>query len=465
MSTVDEHQETFRQALARAKDGIAQLEQEEFGSVARAGEVTGDNSRESGTNDDAWPELKEEALIGVVGRMVKAILPTTEADQVGLVVHLLSEFSCAIGRGPHIQLDGGYSPLSFWLVLVGKTSNSRKGSSAKRIERLFRVAIPDWDRGEYRGNLSSGEGLAFAVRDPVYKIESIKDKGQPTGKTVEVLVDPGVMDKRLYLVQAEFGAMLRVMQREGNSLSGVLRDSWDGLDLRPMTKANRIRATEPHIVVVGHVTQEELTRNLNDTEMANGFGNRFAWFMVKRSKPIAFSENPDPATIAPIIADLRKAVSYARNTKEIGMTEEARQDWIKIYPGLSGEKYGLAGALLGRAEAQTRRLAALYALLDCKDTVNQEALHAAVALWDYAVASVYWIFGDSAGYAVADTILQALRIRGGLSDTDINTLFGRNVSAGQLAKAKTFLEAGGKIHKKVEETGGRHKVIWYAGTN
>ena len=464
MPTLDEHRETFQQALEKARAGIAQLE-EECGTGARAGEVTRDNSQESGMHDAAWPELKEEALIGVVGRMVRTILPTTEADLVGLLVHLLSEFSCAIGRGPHIQLDGGYSPLSFWPVLVGKTSNSRKGSSAKRIERLVRAAIPDWDRGEYRGNLSSGEGLAFAVRDPVYKIEPIKGKGQPAGKTVEVLVDQGVKDKRLYLVQAEFGAMLRVMQREGNSLSGVLRDSWDGEDLRPMTKANRIRATEPHIVVVGHVTKEELTRNLNDTEMANGFGNRFVWFVVKRSKPIAFSMNPDPATLAPIIADLRKAVSYARNTKEIGMTEEARQDWIKIYPALSDEKHGLSGSLLGRAEAQTRRLAALYALLDCRDTVNLEALHAAVALWDYAVASVKWIFGDYAGYAVADTILQALRTRGGLSDTDISNLFGRNVSAGKLAQAKTFLQAGGKIHRKEEETGGRHKVKWHVGMN
>ena len=52
------------------------------------------------------------------------------------------------------------------------------------------------------------------------------------------------------------------MERDGNSLSGVLRDAWDGKDLAPMTKGNRIRATAPHVGIVGHVTQNELLRNL-----------------------------------------------------------------------------------------------------------------------------------------------------------------------------------------------------------
>jgi hypothetical protein len=101
------------------------------------------------------------------------------------------------------------------------------------------------------------------VRDPELKINK---KGE------EVLVDEGVEDKRLYLVQSEFGSMLKIMRREGNCLSGVIRDAWDGLDLCPMTKNNRITATKPHIVIAGHVTQEELVRQLSETDMANEIG-------------------------------------------------------------------------------------------------------------------------------------------------------------------------------------------------
>ena len=130
--------------------------------------------------------------------------------------------------------------------------------------------------------MSSGEGLIYAVRDEEL---GVKRKGE------EVVKDEGMQDKRLYLVQTEFGAMLGIMGREGNSLSGHLRDAWDGETLKPMTKGFRIQATHPHIVVVGHVTQSELQRNLTRVEMANGFGNRFCWFLVTRSKYLPFPED------------------------------------------------------------------------------------------------------------------------------------------------------------------------------
>ena len=71
-----------------------------------------------------WPTLDPTALSGVAGDIVNALLPFTEADKVTLLVHILSEFSCIVGRVPHIRLDGDYSPLLFWPVVVGDTSKS-----------------------------------------------------------------------------------------------------------------------------------------------------------------------------------------------------------------------------------------------------------------------------------------------------------------------------------------------------
>ncbi len=201
-----------------------------------------------------WPQLDEKALSGLPGDIVNAIAPYTEADKVTLLVHILSEFSCIVGRVPHIRLDGDFVPLLFWPVVVGDTSKSRKGSGAKRIKRLFSAADPNWTRGKHSGSLSSGEGLIYAVRDEEWGVN---------GKGQEVLKDEGISDKRLYLVQSEFGAMLQIMARPGNSLSGHLRNAWDGETLKPMTKGDRIQATHPHIGVVGHVTQSELQRNFD----------------------------------------------------------------------------------------------------------------------------------------------------------------------------------------------------------
>ena len=407
------------------------------------------NSLISLNSQPNWPILDQVALPGLPGRIVRKLLPHTEADPVALLVHLLAEFSCLIGRGPHIRLDGSYSPLLFWPVNVGDTSKSRKGSAAKRSHGLFQRAIPDWNGGEYRGSLSSGEGLAFAVRDPIFN---------PKGE----LMDQGVADKRLFLVQTEFGAMLRVMAREGNSLSGVLRDAWDGEDLRPMTKQNRIQATGPHIVVVGHTTQEELRRNLTDTEMANGFGNRFVWFAVRRSKFLPFADNPLEAELKPLIRDLSDVARAAQNLQEIGLSNEAAEAWKTVYPELSKGKLGLAGTLLDRAEAQTRRVAALYALLDGKSTVELDHLRAALALWQYAEDSVRWIFGNAIGDPIADAIEQAIRASGRLSDTEISQLFGKHVPAARLAQAKALLQGKGLIEPETETTEGRSRIIWTA---
>ena len=308
-----------------------------------------------------------------------------------------------------------------------------------------------WTRGKHAGSLSSGEGLIYAVRDEEYGFN---------GKGEEILKDEGVKDKRLFLVQAEFGSMLRVMGREGNSLSGHLRDAWDGETLKPMTKGYRIQATYPHIVVVGHVTQPELLRNLNNTEMANGFGNRFCWFVVRRSKFLPFANDPEWSKIAVSIEKLQAALGTAKEVQEIGMEEKARVWWMEAYSELSQGTPGLAGALLDRGEAQVTRLAALYALLDSQKLVGVHHLYAALALWNYSVASVKYLYGTSLGDPIADTMFNALLQPGPLSDTNISALFGGNVPASHLTQSKQLLRELGKIQGRAEPTEKRSKKVW-----
>ena len=87
-------------------------------------EDTGEFRDQQALSVPDWPALDPMALTGVAGDIVNAIGPYTEADKVTLLIHLLSEFSCMVGRVPHIRLDGDYSPLLFWPVAVGDTSKS-----------------------------------------------------------------------------------------------------------------------------------------------------------------------------------------------------------------------------------------------------------------------------------------------------------------------------------------------------
>lgn len=455
MSMFETQGGSFRDSLRKAQAAIATLPVSD--------ELDETDPTSACSQSDIWPTLNEAALHGLAGDVVRLIEPHTEADPVALLASFLAEVGTMLNRAPHLSLDGCFHPLLFWPVLVGRSSKARKGTAGKRIQTLLGLADPAWTRGECKGTLSSGEGLAYAVRDPQYKEEPVKEKGRLTGETVTVCVDPGVEDKRLFLAQSEFGAVLRIMTRDGNSLSGVLRDAWDGLTLAPMTKANRVRATDPHIGIVGHVTKDELLRNLTDTEASNGFGNRFVWLVVRRSKELPFPSTPDETAMNELAVKLGRAIQLGRTIGRIGMTDSARDGWRAVYHDLSADHPGLAGALLGRAEAHVMRLSALYAVLDGRKDMDLVNLKAALALWEYAEASARLIFGDSTGDSVADTILRGLRTSGELSDSQVSDLLGRHVPSGRLERAKATLLPGGLAHCEAIETGGRPRIVWRPG--
>ncbi|MDH4079784.1 MAG: YfjI family protein [Nitrospira sp.] len=454
--------------MSIAEETLAALYPQGYSDVPRPKQVSLKIYSEGGIPpapqiDSPWPKLQGAALHGLAGEVVRLIEPHTEADPIALLLSFLSEIGAMLNRGPHLILDGSYHPLLFWPVLVGQSSKSRKGTAGRRIERLLSLADDSWTRGEYKGTLSSGEGLAFAVRDAQFKEEPLKQGGKPTGEMQTICTDSGVEDKRLFLVQSEFGAVLKIMAREGNSLSGVLRDAWDGLTLAPMTKANRVRATDPHIGIVAHVTQDELLRNLADTETVNGFGNRFVWFAVRRSKELPFSSVPAESELAALTREVGYVLPIARTCGELTLSPAARELWAESYHDLSSDHPGMAGALLGRAEAQVMRLSGLYAVLDAESVIDLVHLKAALALWQYAEASTRMIFGDSLGDPTADTILRAIRSNGERTDSELSDLFRRHKSAAELERAKGILEQAGLAYCVTIETDGRPRIVWRAG--
>jgi hypothetical protein len=365
-------------------------------------------------------------------------------------------FGNVITANAHFLVEYTKHFLRFFVALVGRTAKGRKGQSLSTPRHIFTQIDPVWVKDCMTGGLSSGEGLIYQVRDPRY--------GMKDGE--EVLLDEGVKDKRLLLVEEELAGVLKVATRDGNSLSATLCQAWDKGDLRPLTKNNPIRASGAHISIIGHVTEEELLRHLTETEQSNGFANRFLWLLVRRSKVIPNPKGVLQETLAPLVARLQKAVDFARKTTVMERNEEAEELWKKVYRELSEGKPGLFGAIIARAEVQVMRLACLYTLLDCSSTVKRKHLEAALALWGYAEESARLIFGHSLGDPVADAIHRALlQHSGGLTRTDISYLFGRNRKAGEIDRALRALLASGKARRGEEkDTGGRPSEQWFAVT-
>jgi hypothetical protein len=411
----------------------------------------------------SWPDPPApEAYHGLAGRVVELIAPASEADPVALLVQCLVAFGSAAGRSAFFQAEGDRHFTNEFCVLVGRTSKGRKGTSWGRIRQLFSRTDEVWAKDHIASGTSSGEGLVWAVRDPITKQERVKERGQPV-RYQETEVDHGVKDKRLLLYEAEFATVLKVMDRVGNTLSPVLRQAWDGLDLRTLVKNSPTRATESHIGLVGHVTVEELRRYLTLTEAANGWGNRHWWLCVDRSKVLPEGGHVDTAAADLLVKELQAALRFAYTAQEVKRNGEARELWCSVYEGLSAGKPGLAGSLLARGEAHVMRMAMLYALLDKSSVIGVTHLRAALALWRYCEQSVSHIFGDSLGDSLADELLRLLRgSPSGLTRNEIMNYFGRHQPSGRIDRALGLLLQNRLARFEKEETGGRHAERWFA---
>jgi 5S rRNA maturation endonuclease (ribonuclease M5) len=410
-----------------------------------------DNSDE----DDFAAALDEHAFHGLAGDIVRRIEPHTEADPVALLIQVLTAFGNVIDRFAHAMADGSRHAMNLFAVLVGKSSKARKGTSWAHVRRLFNRAAEEWAQNCIVNGLSSGEGVIWAVRDPISK--TVQNKME--------IVDAGVKDKRLCVVEGEFANVLRVMGREGNTLSPVIRSAWDSGNLRSITKNAPARATDAHISILGHITRDELRRLLTEIESANGFGNRFLWLAVRRSKCLPEGGNLDDDKLNDLVMQIHEAIEFARTAGLVTRDDDARKLWRETYPQLSEGKPGLLGAITARAEAQVLRLSCIYALFDLSTKVGPEHLRAALALWDYSDRNARWIFGTATGNPDADRILQALEAAGreGLDRTDISYgVFQRNISATRLDSALSLLIATGKAKNDKISTGGRKAERWRA---
>jgi Protein of unknown function (DUF3987) len=286
------------------------------------------------------------------GTIVRSIDQHTEADLVAVLINVIIGYGNLMHQGAHVLVGPRPQYLKEYAVLVGRSGKARKGTSWEYPDALFRAVDATWADRRVVSGLSSGEGLIYAVRDPVETYD--RKSGEMK------VVDPGEADKRLIVVEGEFARVLKVMGRDGNSLSAVVRDAYDRDRLQNQTKNDPHRSTGAHISIVGYITSEELLRHLNQTEQANGFANRFLFAVVRRSKVLPYGggtlENHEE-----LVDELGKSVEFGRREAgEITWGEESKLLWAEeIYPDLSEGEEGLVGGILGRAETHVLRLAAL----------------------------------------------------------------------------------------------------------
>jgi hypothetical protein len=453
---------------------------EEIGRVRARWEAEGKQLRaQAGTSVDqekespdvikdikAWPIMESKATHGIVGKIARLATANSEADPVAVIGTAITYGAAEFGRAQFCRIGDTIHHSRHFNALVGKSSRGRKGTSNDPVERIFKRA---WEIRKAAstlpfpsglplhispGPLSSGEGLVYAVRDA----SEPDEEGN--------IADPGVKDKRLLVVEEELGAALRAFQRTGNNLSMILRRAFDGKTIEPMTKSNRLVATEPHINVLGHITLPELKGLLTGTEVWNGFGNRFQWLMARRTKEVPFPKPMPDEEVEKIATELARVITVAhqrgaakKGGYELILSNSAQDHWAKVYSELVRDHPGILGAVTSRQEAHARRLAMTYAQFDGAERIEIVHLEAALAFCRYAFDSAVYLFGETELDPIAQKILEALET-GPKTQNEIVDLLGRHQPKQRLAGVLTDLQEKGRITMTKEGTGGRPRSVW-----
>src|SRR4051812_13925705 len=298
--------------------------------------------------------MHRDAYYGIAGDLVRLVEPESEADPAAVLVTFLVGAGNFLGRRAYFSAGGAKHFANEFAVIIGDSSKARKGTSANPTKALLTLADEDYMARHYTSGLSSGEGLIHALCLANDKRSVRTEANASTAVTSD--------GSSLLIVEGEFARTLKVMNRETNTLSAVLREAWDGSPLNNKTKNNPASCSNAHVSMVGHITIEELKRLLTQTDSMNGFANRFIWIYSRRSKIVPLAREISKQRLMDLAALLRHARERLNSTTEIHFDEEARDLWISEYERLSEGRPGLVGAMTSREEAHAVRFATIYAL-------------------------------------------------------------------------------------------------------
>jgi hypothetical protein len=390
------------------------------------------------------PAASPEIFDGTLGEIALDLAEGSEADPIGIYATLQGAASMLIGAGPYVEIDTRH-PLLIWPLIIGRTGSGRKGTADALAFEVARTGCPDIEVLRDSG-LSTGEGLVMRIRDK----EDQEDPG-------------GTEDKRLIVVEEELGSVMAAMMRRDSRLAGIIKDAWGGKRLAIMTK-EPYRASYSHVVIIGHVTPGEFRARVRKVDLVSGTWNRFLPVYVERRKLVALPNGMADTKLAEYGKRFAHCIDRAMLKRGIGLDEQAAELWRReIYPQLAeaADDPGPVADFIQRSAPYTRRLAALNAALDDRQTATIAHLRAAYAEVTYAAASARYALDGSPRDARLDKLLRAVTEAGisGLDRTQASALFSGHAKRNELDALWRAAAARDGLEEVIEQTGGRPRTI------
>lgn len=407
------------------------------------------------------PVFSSSGCYGPLGDWVRLWEPHTEASPVALYAGAIAALGAVVGRDVFVRRGRSQHAPRFYVVLVGPSGRGRKGTAISFVRDLVETLAPEFARTRICTGLSTTEGVIQLLRDET------PARIEPGGRERPAI--PGVEDKRLLVIEEEMSSPFRVMRREGSDLSATLRTAWDGHVLQRVTKNDPMRATAPHLNILGAITSGELRSTLQTGDVLNGFANRLLPIHTSSNVFKARSSEPLPHALGDCLDALRRAIDFARARRgEYTLSAEAETYWEEHYPRLRqpDERSEALQALQERGAPYVLRLALLFALLDRAHCIAPAHLEAAQTLWQYAAASWREVYADDAHVRspLAAKIAAGLLAAGpdGLTLTDIRVMAVKSNNVKGVRAALQELASDGIVVKRdvVAQRPGRPAEWW-----
>lgn len=342
----------------------------------------------------APPEVTESMYFGLVGRVMKAASAGTEVHPAAAGMAFMTYAGAAFGRWRWLDVGDSRHHARIFACHVGPSGSAGKGMALglpKRIREWVEMqplAVSlDYEKpraGHFHpGGLSTAEGLAWRIRDACDEPDS---------------ADSGVPDKRIFVIEEEFVNVMAQAKREGNTLSPAIRTTWDGGTLAPLTKTNRVVATDPHVCIYAAITPGELQSCLSEREKGNGFANRFLYLWAERQGIVPFPPRTPDGVVSSLADEFIASLRFAQAGGPISEDDAARNLFAAYYARCrkgAGWTQELR-LMFERYPAYARRLALLFAIMDCRAEVAYEHMNAALAWLRYCEQSTRLVFSSGA---------------------------------------------------------------------
>lgn len=340
---------------------------------------------------DSIKEIRSEAFIGPLGEFILKLAPDIEPCKESVLIQSLIMLGNLCDKKFYKDISGSKLYTNQFALILGQTSKARKGTSKRIVEHLFKTVWTEDLEVRIKRGLSSGEGLIFSLRDPVYGIREDKKGEQKT-----ILLDQGVENKNAIFYEEEFSRVLKNSKRDTNNITEVIREAYDSGNLSVLTKNDPVTATNTNVSIIAQSTIEEFRNVLKGVDCDNGFYNRFLFCKASRANVI-----PHPLKLSEIdgysnfVVQLSKVKTFIKHSNENEMiySLEAMKLWEQLYLETAYSN-DINGNLKGRSEDQLQKIAMIYALSECTEIIEHRHLLAAKAIVDYGHQTIDHVFNE-----------------------------------------------------------------------